>query len=300
MDAILHHPADPRRSASSVPPTSPTTSIRPGTANGKARPGHGRRQEPRHHSCPTPTYDQAIKDIMGAAYGSAGERCMALPVVVPVGAKAAKRGARKASWPRSRRSSVGVSSDPSAQYGPVVSAAHKKKIEDYIQLGKSTRAPNWSSMAAASRPAGLREGLLHRPERCSITSSLTMKSPIKEEIFGPVLQIVRADSFEEAVSYADQAPVRQRRRHLHPRWPRRARVRQPASMSAWSASMCRSPSRSPITPSAAGSVAAFGDTNQHGMEGVKFYTKVKTDHGALAGRHAGRLGLRHSDAGLGQ
>ena len=75
----------------------------------------------------------------------------------------------------------------------------------------------------------------------------------QEEIFGPVLQIVRAETFEEALALPSQAPVRQRRRHLHPQRPRRARVRRAGRMSAWSASTCRSRCRSPTTPSAAGS-----------------------------------------------
>src|SRR5579863_3409715 len=83
---------------------------------------------------PDADLDQTVKDLIGAAYGSAGERCMALPVVVPVGAKTA--GAlRERLLTEIETLRVGVSSDPAAQYGPVVSAAHKKKVEDYIQLG---------------------------------------------------------------------------------------------------------------------------------------------------------------------
>src|SRR5579859_4133506 len=83
---------------------------------------------------PDADLDQAVADIMGAAYGSAGERCMALPVVVPVGDETAKR-LRDKLLPAIESLRVGVSTDAEAHYGPVVSAAHKKKIESYIQMG---------------------------------------------------------------------------------------------------------------------------------------------------------------------
>ena len=83
---------------------------------------------------PDADLDQAVADIMGAAYGSAGERCMALPVAVPVGEKTAAA-LRERLEGQIETLKVGVSSDPAAQYGPVVTAAHSKRISDYIQLG---------------------------------------------------------------------------------------------------------------------------------------------------------------------
>ena len=98
----------------------------------------------------------------------------------------------------------------------------------------------------------------------------------QEEIFGPVLQIVRADDFEEAVRLPSRASVRQRRRHLHPQRPRRARVRRAGSMSAWSA--INVPIPVPVAYHTFGGWkrSGFGDINQHGMEGVRFWTKTKT------------------------
>ncbi|MGZ6014027.1 MAG: CoA-acylating methylmalonate-semialdehyde dehydrogenase, partial [Caulobacteraceae bacterium] len=78
--------------------------------------------------------DQAVKDISGAAFGSAGERCMALPVVVPVGDKTADA-VRERLVHEIAGLRVGVSTDKDAHYGPVVTAAHKAKIENYIQMG---------------------------------------------------------------------------------------------------------------------------------------------------------------------
>ncbi len=89
---------------------------------------------------PDADLDHAVKDIIGAAYGSAGERCMAMPVAVPVVEKIANE-LRERLMAEIETLKVGVSTDPYAQYGPVVTAAQKKRIEDYIQIGV-TRAPS--------------------------------------------------------------------------------------------------------------------------------------------------------------
>src|SRR3546814_7954994 len=78
---------------------------------------------------PDADLDQVVNDLTGAAFGSAGERCMALPVVVPVGEDTANR-LRDKLIPAIEALRVGVSTDAEAHYGPVVSAAHKAKVED--------------------------------------------------------------------------------------------------------------------------------------------------------------------------
>src|SRR6478672_13871179 len=83
---------------------------------------------------PDADLDQVVNDLAGAAFGSAGERCMALPVVVPVGDKTADA-LREAMIPAMNALRVGVSSDPDAHYGPVVNAAHKQRVENWIQTG---------------------------------------------------------------------------------------------------------------------------------------------------------------------
>jgi malonate-semialdehyde dehydrogenase (acetylating)/methylmalonate-semialdehyde dehydrogenase len=83
VDAILDHPAI-GRSASSARPTSRIMSTSAASRQREARAGDGRRQEPRHRHARR-RLDQVVNDLTGAAFGSAGERCMALPVVVPVG-----------------------------------------------------------------------------------------------------------------------------------------------------------------------------------------------------------------------
>ena len=104
-----------------------------GTANGKRVQAFG---GAKNHGIvmPDADLDQVVNDLAGAAFGSAGERCMALPVVVPVGDDTADA-LREKLIPAIEGLRVGVSTDPDAHYGPVVSAAHKERIEHYIQMG---------------------------------------------------------------------------------------------------------------------------------------------------------------------
>ncbi|MGH6784072.1 MAG: aldehyde dehydrogenase family protein, partial [Sphingomicrobium sp.] len=103
-----------------------------GTANGKRVQAFG---GAKNHGIvmPDADLDQVVNDLAGAAFGSAGERCMALPVVVPVGEDTANA-LREKLIPAIEGLRVGVSTDPDAHYGPVVTAAHKAKIESYIQM----------------------------------------------------------------------------------------------------------------------------------------------------------------------
>ena len=269
VDAILHHPAI--KAVSFVGSSDIAHYVySTGTANGKRVQAMG---GAKNHGIimPDADYDQAIKDIMGAAYGSAGERCMALPVVVPVGAKAAKE-VRERVLAEIETLKVGVSSDPSAQYGPVVSAAHKKKIEDYIQLGKDEGA----ELVVDGRGfalQGYEKGFFIGP-----TLFDNVKPDMvtyKEEIFGPVLQIVHADSFEEAVSY----PTKHQYGNGVAIFTRDGRAaREFASRVDVGMVGINVPIPVPVAYHTFGGWkrSAFGDTNQHGMEGVKFYTKVKT------------------------
>jgi malonate-semialdehyde dehydrogenase (acetylating)/methylmalonate-semialdehyde dehydrogenase len=220
---------------------------------------------------PDADLDQAVKDLMGAAYGSAGERCMALPVVVPVGARTAEA-LREKVLAEIDTLKVGISTDPAAQYGPVVSAAHKKKIEDYIQLG----AEEGAELVVDGRGfslQGYEEGFFVGPTLFDHVKK-DMKT-YQEEIFGPVLQIVRADSFEEALSLPSEHPYG----NGVAIFTRNGRAaREFASRVNVGMVGINVPIPVPVAYHTFGGWkrSAFGDTNQHGVEGVKFYTKVKT------------------------
>jgi malonate-semialdehyde dehydrogenase (acetylating)/methylmalonate-semialdehyde dehydrogenase len=212
-----------------------------------------------------------VKDLSGAAFGSAGERCMALPVAVAVG-KTTADDLRQRMIAEMETLKVGVSSDPAAQYGPVVSAAHKKRICDYISMGEQEGA----ELVMDGRDfklQGYEGGFFVGPTLFDHVKP-HMRT-YREEIFGPVLQIVRADSFEDALNLASE--------HEYGNgvaiFTRNGRAaRDFASRVNVGMVGINIPIPVPVAYHTFGGWkrSAFGDTNQHGMEGVKFWTKVKT------------------------
>ncbi len=241
-----------------------------GTANGKRVQAMG---GAKNHGVvlPDADLDQVVKDLVGAAYGSAGERCMALPVVVPVGKKTAD-GLRERLLPEIERMKVGISTDPDAQYGPVVSAAHKAKVEGYIGMGAEEGAELVRD-GRGFKLQGYEDGFFVGP---SLFDKVTTKMrTYQEEIFGPVLQIVRTESFEEALAlpsqhqYGNGVAIFTRNGRAAREFAQRVNVGMVG---------INVPIPVPVAYHTFGGWkrSAFGDTNQHGMEGVKFYTKVKT------------------------
>ncbi len=146
---------------------------------------------------PDADLDQVVADVLAGAFGSAGERCMSMPVIVPVGKKTAEavRERLLQAIPKLR---LGAATDHDAQMGPIVTAEHKKKIEGYIQLAADEGA-DLVIDGRGRRLPGQEEGFFLWPTLIDhVTPS--MKS-YQDEIFGPVLQIIRAETFEEALSY---------------------------------------------------------------------------------------------------
>jgi malonate-semialdehyde dehydrogenase (acetylating)/methylmalonate-semialdehyde dehydrogenase len=220
---------------------------------------------------PDADLDQVVNDLTGAAFGSAGERCMALPVVVPVGDKTADA-LRAKLLPAIDALRVGVSTDADAHYGPVVTAAHKAKVESYIQMGVDEGA----ELVVDGRGftlQGHEQGFFVGPTLFDHVRP-EMRS-YREEIFGPVLQMVRADSFEEALrlpsehQYGNGVAIFTRNGHAAREFAARVNVGMVG---------INVPIPVPVAYHTFGGWkrSAFGDTNQHGMEGVKFFTKVKT------------------------
>ncbi|MEE9433685.1 MAG: CoA-acylating methylmalonate-semialdehyde dehydrogenase [Sphingorhabdus sp.] len=220
---------------------------------------------------PDADLDQVVNDLSGAAFGSAGERCMALPVVVPVGEDTAER-LREKLLPAIDALRIGISTDEDAHYGPVVNAAHKKRVEGWIQKGVDEGA----ELVVDGRGFSLQgheDGFFIGP---SLFDHVTadMES-YKEEIFGPVLQIVRAKDFEEALAlpsqhqYGNGVAIFTRNGHAAREFASRVQVGMVG---------INVPIPVPVAYHSFGGWkrSAFGDTNQHGMEGVKFWTKIKT------------------------
>lgn len=215
--------------------------------------------------------EQAVKDIVGAAYGSAGERCMALPVAVTVGQKTGDEFAERM-LDAAQNLTVGVSTDPQAHYGPVVSAAHKAKIENYIQMGVDEGAELKLDGRGHSLQ-GYEQGFFVGPTLFDHVKP-DMRS-YQDEIFGPVLQIVRADTLEEAAllpsnhQYGNGVAI----------FTSNGRAaREFASQVNVGMVGVNVPIPVPVSYHSFGGWkrSAFGDTNQHGTDGVRFWTKIKT------------------------
>jgi malonate-semialdehyde dehydrogenase (acetylating)/methylmalonate-semialdehyde dehydrogenase len=256
-----------------------------GTANGKRVQAFG---GAKNHGIvmPDADLDQVVNDLAGAAFGSAGERCMALPVVVPVGEKTAVN-LREKLIPAIEGLRVGVSTDPDAHYGPVVNAAHKQRVEDYIQMC----ADEGGELVVDGRGftlQGHEKGWFIGP---------TLFDHVKphfrsyqEEIFGPVLQMVRAESFEDAVrlpsehQYGNGVAIFTRNGHAAREFAARVNVGMVG---------INVPIPVPVAYHTFGGWkrSGFGDINQHGMEGVRFWTKTKTvtqrwSDGSVTGENA--------------
>jgi malonate-semialdehyde dehydrogenase (acetylating)/methylmalonate-semialdehyde dehydrogenase len=241
-----------------------------GTANGKRVQAFG---GAKNHGIvmPDADLDQVVNDLAGAAFGSAGERCMALPVVVPVGDKTADA-LREKLIPAIEGLRVGVSTDPEAHYGPVVNAAHKERIEHYIQMC----IDEGGELVVDGRGfqlQGHEQGYFIGPTFFDHVKPSFQS--YQEEIFGPVLQMVRAASFEEAVrlpsehQYGNGVAIFTRNGHAAREFAARVNVGMVG---------VNVPIPVPVAYHTFGGWkrSGFGDVNQHGPEGVRFWTKVKT------------------------
>jgi malonate-semialdehyde dehydrogenase (acetylating)/methylmalonate-semialdehyde dehydrogenase len=220
---------------------------------------------------PDADLDMVVNDLSGAAFGSAGERCMALPVVVPVGEQTANN-LREKLIPAINALRVGVSTDAEAHYGPVVTAAHRQRIESYIQMC----ADEGGELVVDGRGFSLQgheEGFFIGPTFFDHVKP-NFRS-YQEEIFGPVLQMVRADSFDEAVrlpsehQYGNGVAIFTRNGHAAREFAARVNVGMVG---------VNVPIPVPVAYHTFGGWkrSGFGDINQHGMEGVRFFTKTKT------------------------
>jgi malonate-semialdehyde dehydrogenase (acetylating)/methylmalonate-semialdehyde dehydrogenase len=269
VDAILHHPSVKAVSFVGSTPIAEYV-YQTGTANGKRVQALG---GAKNHMVimPDADMDQAVDALMGAGYGSAGERCMAISVAVPVGQDTADRLVEKLA-PRVSGIKIGTWNDPDAEMGPLVTEQHKDKVLGYINKGVEEGA----NLVVDGRDFALQGyengyfvgGTLFD----HVTTDMTI---YREEIFGPVVCVARADSFDQAVSmvndheygngtaiftrdgdaarsYADQIQVGM------------VGVNVPIpvpvayhSFGGWKRSL-------------------FGDHGAYGMEAVRFYTKLKT------------------------
>lgn len=219
---------------------------------------------------PDADIEQAADALIGAAYGSAGERCMAVSVAVAVGDAGDRL--RDALLPKIAAIRVRPGSHAEAEMGPLITHEHLEKVSGYIAAGEQDGADLVvDGRKQAHETWG--DGFFIGPT--FFDRAATQMRIYRDEIFGPVLTMLRAESLEEALNivngheYANGAAI----------FTRSGRAAQDFTARV-DAGMVGVNVPIPV-PSAFYSFGGnkrsiFGDSNVHGMEGVRFYTRVKT------------------------
>tara|TARA_R110000782_G_C14819243_1_gene413913 strand:+ start:13951 stop:15441 length:1491 start_codon:yes stop_codon:yes gene_type:complete len=220
---------------------------------------------------PDADLDKAVDTLMGAAYGSAGERCMAISVAVPVGQETADALIERLA-PKVRTLKIGPGTDPEAEMGPLVTREHADKVLGYIDAGIAEGA----ELVVDGRGLniqGYEKGFFVGG---TLFDHVTPDMRIyREEIFGPVLSVVRAQSFDEALGLINDHEFG----NGTALFTRDGDTAQ-AFLSRVQAGMVGVNVPIPV-PMAFHSFGGwkrslFGDHHMHGPEGVRFYTRLKT------------------------
>ena len=240
---------------------------------------HGKRVQAlggeKNHMLVMPDADMeaAVNGLMGAAYGSAGERCMAISVVIAVGDDVAEK-LKKAITSRLSSLKIGPGTDPNAEMGPLITQQHLERVEKYIDSGVNQGA----ELVVDGREFKMgKEGyengfFLGGTFFDNVTSEMKI---YKEEIFGPVLSMVRVADFEEAVrlinnhEFGNGTSIFTRdgdsaRTFAHNIQAGMVGINIPIpvpmafhSFGGWKSSL-------------------FGINHMHGSDGIRFYTQLKT------------------------
>jgi malonate-semialdehyde dehydrogenase (acetylating) / methylmalonate-semialdehyde dehydrogenase len=220
---------------------------------------------------PDADMDQTVDALIGAGYGSAGERCMAISVAVPIGQKTADRLMEKL-IPRVEALKVGPSTDPSADFGPLVTKVHLDKVKSYVEKGIAEGAKLVVD-GRGFKMQGYENGFYMGG--ClfdNVTKDMTI---YKEEIFGPVLSVVRAKDYAEGLKLVND----------HEYGNGVAIFTRDGDTARDFASKCKIgmvginvPIPVPLAYHTFGGWkrSGFGDLNQHGPDSIKFYTRTKT------------------------
>jgi malonate-semialdehyde dehydrogenase (acetylating)/methylmalonate-semialdehyde dehydrogenase len=220
---------------------------------------------------PDADMDQATDALMGAGYGSAGERCMAISVAVAVGDKVGDTLIEKLA-PRVRGMKVAPGTDPEADMGPLVTKQHFDKVKGYVDLGVQEGAKLVVD-GRGLKLQGYENGFFLGG--CLFDQVQPSMRIYKEEIFGPVLSVVRVPDYATAVQlvndheYGNGTAIFTRDGDAAREFAAKIKVGMVGinvpipvpmafnSFGGWKRSL-------------------FGDHHMHGPEGVRFYTKLKT------------------------
>uniref|UniRef100_A0A9E7ZUK9 methylmalonate-semialdehyde dehydrogenase (CoA acylating) n=1 Tax=Bosea sp. NBC_00436 TaxID=2969620 RepID=A0A9E7ZUK9_9HYPH len=220
---------------------------------------------------PDADMDQTVDALIGAGYGSAGERCMAISVAVPVGKGTADELVKRL-IPRVESLKIGPSTDVNADYGPVVTKAAMEKIKQYVDIGVQEGAKLLVD-GRDFKMQGYENGFY--VGGCLFDNVTKDMRIYKEEIFGPVLSVLRADTYEEALKltndheYGNGTAIFTRDGDA---------ARDFASKVQVGMVGINLPIPVPLAYYTFGGWkrSSFGDLNQHGPDSIRFYTKTKT------------------------
>jgi malonate-semialdehyde dehydrogenase (acetylating)/methylmalonate-semialdehyde dehydrogenase len=268
VDALL---ADPRVAAVSFVGSTPIAEYiyKTGAAHGKRVQALG---GAKNHLVvmPDADLDQAVDALIGAAYGSAGERCMAISVAVAVGAVGDALVERLAQ--RARNLKISTGTDESAEMGPLVTRQHLEKVTGYLATGEKEGAKLVVD-GRGCRVPGYEQGFFLGG--CLFDNVQPEMSIYREEIFGPVLSVVRVPDFDRAVElvneheYGNGVSIFTRDGDAAREFTARVQIGMVGinvpipvpvafhSFGGWKRSL-------------------FGDHHVYGPEGVRFYTRLKT------------------------
>jgi malonate-semialdehyde dehydrogenase (acetylating)/methylmalonate-semialdehyde dehydrogenase len=277
VDCLLAHPAIQAVSFVGSTPVAEHV-FRQGTAAGKRVQALG---GAKNHLVvlPDADLDQAVDALIGAAYGSAGERCMAISVVIAVGDRLGDR-LVEALAPRVKALKIGAGNSPDVEMGPLVTAAHLSRVKSYVELGLKEGAR--LIVDGCSAPIEQKGFFLGGSLFDHVRPEMRI---YREEIFGPVLCVARVSDLREAIElvnnheYGNGAAIFTRDGAAARAFVEQVKIGMVGvnvpipvpmafhSFGGWKRSI-------------------FGDHYVHGPEGVRFYTRLKT----VTSRWPGRRG----------
>jgi malonate-semialdehyde dehydrogenase (acetylating) / methylmalonate-semialdehyde dehydrogenase len=220
---------------------------------------------------PDADMDQTVDALIGAGYGSAGERCMAVSVAVPVGQRTADELVKRL-IPRVESLKIGPSTDAGADYGPLVTKAALDKVRGYVDIGVQEGAKLVVD-GRDFRMQGYENGFYMGG--CLFDHVTSDMRVYKEEIFGPVLSVVRAHDYSEALGlcndheYGNGVAIFTRDGDAARDFAARVKVGMVG---------VNVPIPVPVAYYTFGGWkrSGFGDLNQHGPDSIRFYTRTKT------------------------
>jgi malonate-semialdehyde dehydrogenase (acetylating) / methylmalonate-semialdehyde dehydrogenase len=220
---------------------------------------------------PDADLDQAVDALIGAGYGSAGERCMAISVAVPVGEKTADALMERL-VPRVESLKIGLSTDAEADFGPLVTREALGRVRDYVEVGVKEGA-DLVVDGRGFQMQGYEDGFFMGG--CLFDNVKPNMRIWEEEIFGPVLSVVRAKDYDDALDlpmkhqYGNGVAIYTRDGDAAREFAAKINVGMVG---------INVPIPVPLAYHTFGGWkrSGFGDLNQHGPDSIRFYTRTKT------------------------